>query len=107
MKRIASDLSVEGFNPSALGSHAAGRTQAVALAYEAHAIAPKILAKGEGVVAEAILARAKEKGIPLRAEPELVSMLMQLELDDYIPPALYAAVAELLVWAYQIEAEGY
>jgi flagellar biosynthesis protein len=32
---------------------------------------------------------------------------MQLELDDYIPPALYAAVAELLVWAYQIEAEGY
>jgi len=79
----------------------------VALAYEAHAIAPKILAKGEGVIAEAILARAKEKGIPLRAEPELVSMLMQLELDDYIPPALYAAVAELLVWAYQIEAEGH
>jgi type III secretion system FlhB-like substrate exporter len=33
-------------------------------------------------------------------------MLMQLELDEYIPPTLYAAVAELLVWAYQIDAGG-
>jgi len=82
---------------------ASQKPQAVALAYETHAIAPRVLAKGEGLIAEAILARAKELGIPLKAEPELVSLLVQLELDDYVPPALYQAVAELLAWAYDVD----
>jgi flagellar biosynthesis protein len=56
------------------------------------------------VIAESILQRAKELGIPLKAEPELIPLLMQLDLDSFIPPALYAAVAEILVWAYQIDA---
>jgi flagellar biosynthesis protein len=81
----------------------AQRPQAVALAYETHAVAPRVLAKGEGLIAEAILARAKEVGVPLKAEPELVTMLMQLELDTYIPPALYQAIAEILVWAYEVD----
>jgi flagellar biosynthesis protein len=79
------------------------RPQAVALAYETHAVAPRVLAKGEGLVAEAILARAKALGVPMRAEPELVSLLMQLDLDQYVPPALYQAVAEILVWAYELD----
>jgi flagellar biosynthesis protein len=77
--------------------------QAVALAYETHAVAPRILAKGEGLMAEAILARAKSMGIPLRAEPELVHLLMKLDLDTYVPPILYQAVAEILVWAYEVD----
>ena len=81
----------------------AQRPQAVALAYETHAVAPRVLAKGEGLIAEAILARAKEVGVPLKVEPELVTMLMQLELDNYIPPALYQAIAEILVWAYEVD----
>ncbi|HAB46954.1 MAG: hypothetical protein EBV01_12195 [Betaproteobacteria bacterium] len=89
-----------------LGSHTMPRTQAVALSYEAHAVAPRILAKGDGMIAESILQRAKELGIPLKAEPELIPLLMQLDLDSFIPPALYAAVAEILVWAYGIDAEN-
>jgi flagellar biosynthesis protein len=80
--------------------------KAVALAYEANSTAPRVIAKGEGVVAEAILARAKEVGIPLKVEPEIVILLMQLELDTFIPPALYAAVAEILVWAYEIDGKS-
>jgi len=49
------------------------------------------------------LAKAKEFGIPTRNEPELVEFLMQLKLNDVVPPDLYAAVAEVLAWAYEID----
>jgi len=77
--------------------------RAVALAYEANSVAPRVVAKGEGLIAEAILARAQELGVPLKTEPEMVSLLMQLELESFVPPALYAAIAEILVWAYQTD----
>ena len=79
------------------------RTRAVALRYESNTGAPRILAKGQGFVAERLLARAEELGVPLRAEPELVELLLQLELNQVIPPALYAAVAEVLAWAYDVD----
>jgi len=105
MSPVRTRFSSAGHTEAAiLGSHATPKPQAVALSYEAHAVAPRILAKGEGVIAESILQRAKEFGIPLKAEPELIPLLMQLDLDSYIPPALYAAVAEILVWAYEIDA---
>ncbi|MBC7414606.1 MAG: EscU/YscU/HrcU family type III secretion system export apparatus switch protein [Herminiimonas sp.] len=77
---------------------------AVAITYETSAGAPKIVAKGRGLVAEQIIARAKEHGVFVHESKELVALLMQVELDDRIPPALYRAVAELLAWLYQIEA---
>jgi len=80
--------------------------KAVALAYEANSTAPRVIAKGEGLIAEAILARAKEVGIPLKVEPEIVALLMQIELDEFIPATLYAAVAEILVWAYEIDGKA-
>ncbi|NMM28538.1 MAG: flagellar biosynthesis protein [Glaciimonas sp.] len=78
---------------------------AVALAYQAGEGSPKVVAKGRGLVAEAIIARAREHGVFVHESKELVAMLMQVDLDDRIPPALYRAVAELLAWLYQIEAE--
>ena len=39
----------------------------------------------------------------MREEPALVEALSRLELDQEIPPDLYAAVAEVLVWAYGLE----
>ncbi|MDP3844611.1 MAG: EscU/YscU/HrcU family type III secretion system export apparatus switch protein [Oxalobacteraceae bacterium] len=78
---------------------------AVALAYQAGEGSPKVVAKGRGLVADAIIARAKEHGVFVHESKELVAMLMQVDLDDHIPPALYRAVAELLAWLYQIEAE--
>jgi len=77
--------------------------KAVALEYVANSAAPRITGQGEGFVAEAILAKAKEFGIPSRTEPELVEFLMQLKLNELVPPKLYAAVAEVLAWAYEID----
>jgi flagellar biosynthesis protein len=75
----------------------------VALKYEVNSAAPKLIGQGEGFIAEAILAKAQEMGIPTRIEPELVEFLMQLKLNDLVPPKLYAAVAEVLAWAYEID----
>ena len=77
---------------------------AVAIAYNSGDSAPRVVAKGRGMVAEQIIERAKEHGVAIHESKELVSLLMQVELDDHIPPALYRAVAELLAWLYRVEA---
>jgi len=77
--------------------------EAVALSYKHGQYAPKVVAKGKGVVAEAIIARAHEAGIHVHASPELISLLMQVDLDRHIPEELYVAVAELLAWIYFLE----
>jgi flagellar biosynthesis protein len=77
---------------------------AVALAYRSGDAAPKVVAKGRGLIAEEIIARAKQHGIFVHESKELVALLMQVELDRHIPPALYRAVAELLAWLYHVEA---
>jgi len=76
---------------------------AVALAYQAGASAPTVVAKGKGLVAQAIIERAREHGIYVHQSQELVALLMQVDLDKDIPPALYRAVAELLAWLYHME----
>jgi flagellar biosynthesis protein len=76
---------------------------AVALAYQAGASAPTVVAKGKGLVAQAIIERARENGIYVHQSQELVALLMQVELDKNIPPALYRVVAELLAWLYHME----
>lgn len=76
---------------------------AVAMAYGNGEGAPKVVAKGRGLIAQAIIERAKQHGIYVHESEELVGMLMQVELDQQIPPALYVAVAELLAWLYRLE----
>jgi flagellar biosynthesis protein len=76
---------------------------AVALAYLTGESAPKVVAKGRGLIAEEIIARAREHGVFVHESKELVSLLMQVDLDKHIPPSLYRAVAELLAWLYHIE----
>jgi len=82
---------------------APSRRAAVALRYETGEPAPKVVAKGKGVLAEQILARAREAGVYVHESPELLGLLMQLDLDERIPPQLYVAVAELLAWVYRLE----
>lgn len=79
------------------------RQAAVALAYRTGQAAPKVVAKGRGLIAEAIIARARESGVYVHESATLVSLLMQVELDQHIPPQLYVAVAELLAWLYRLE----
>lgn len=69
---------------------------AVALAYREGQVAPRVVAKGRGLIAQEIIKRAKESGIYVHESSELVALLMQVNLDDRIPPQLYLAVAELL-----------
>lgn len=76
---------------------------AVALAYQNGDAAPRVVAKGKGLIAEEIIARAKEHGVHVHQSKELVSLLMKVDLDRDIPPALYRAVAELLAWLYHID----
>lgn len=79
---------------------------AVAIAYRSGDAAPKVVAQGRGLIADEIIARAKEHGVFVHESKELVALLMQVELDKHIPPALYRAVAELLAWLYHIERAG-
>ncbi|QGZ62646.1 EscU/YscU/HrcU family type III secretion system export apparatus switch protein [Paraburkholderia acidisoli] len=82
------------------------RRSAAALAYDAPGgdAAPRVVAKGYGLVADMIVQRAKEAGLYVHEAPEMVSLLMRLDLDAKIPPELYQAVAELLAWLHRLEA---
>lgn len=79
------------------------RGEAVALTYSTGESAPRVVAKGRGLVAQEIIERAREAGVYVHESPELVGLLMQVDLDERIPPQLYVAVAELLAWLYSFE----
>ncbi len=63
--------------------------------------APRIVAKGRGAVAARILEMAREYGIPIHEDPELIEALARLDVAEQIPPELYAAMAEVLTFIYR------
>jgi len=73
------------------------------LSYQAQDKAPRVVAKGYGMSADAIVARAREAGVYVHGSPALVNLLMQVDMDSQIPPQLYVAVAELLAWLHALE----
>lgn len=77
--------------------------EAVALAYQQTDAAPRVVARGKGLIAEQIIAKAREHGVYVHESPELVALLTQVDIDEHIPPQLYLAVAELLAWLYRLE----
>lgn len=82
------------------------RRRAVALRYDdLHESAPRVLAKGQGDIAERIIALAQEHGIPLHEDKDLVRLLGVLEIDVQIPPTLYRALAEVLAHLYRTNAK--
>jgi flagellar biosynthesis protein len=93
-------------NADGEGLPAQARRSAVAMRYRAGDAAPRVVAKGRGDIAQTIIERAREAGVYVHESPELVAMLMQVDLDEHIPPQLYQAVAELLAWLYRLEREG-
>ena len=64
--------------------------------------APRITAKGWGVIAEQLLALAAEHDVPLWHDRDLAAALAVLDLETEIPAALYQAVAEVLAFVYRI-----
>ena len=70
---------------------------AVALHYDfGKTIAPSVVATGRGILADQIVARAQEAGVPVERNPALANSLSQLEVDQTIPRELYRAVAEVI-----------
>lgn len=79
------------------------RQIAVALGYRGEESGvPKVKAKGQGLIAEQIIATAREHGVPVQSDPDLVEVLAALDLDMEIPEEIYAVVAELLAFVYRI-----
>jgi flagellar biosynthesis protein len=77
--------------------------KAAALTYEAGKDrAPRLAAKGSGIIAEKIIELAVKHGIPIRNDPALVQILSKLDIDEAIPAELYQAVAEVLAFVYQM-----
>jgi flagellar biosynthesis protein len=79
------------------------RRKASALHYGGGDGAPKVVAAGQGVVADRILEIAAAAGVPIREDAALVNALSSLELGQEIPEDLFVAVAEALAWAYRLD----
>lgn len=76
---------------------------AVALKYHTEKdTAPKLTAKGEGLVAEHIIQLAKENQVPIKEDPDLVQILSQVDINKEVPPSVYKVVAELLAFVYKL-----
>jgi flagellar biosynthesis protein len=65
--------------------------------------APTVVAAGRGEIAEKILAAARDAGVPIREDRALAEALAALEVGTEIPPQLYEAVAQALVWALRLD----
>ena len=76
---------------------------AAALAYRGGDAAPRVVAKGRGILADNIIEKARASGVYVHESRELLALLMQIDIDSHIPPQLYLVVAELLAWLYHLE----
>ncbi|GAA0435463.1 MAG: EscU/YscU/HrcU family type III secretion system export apparatus switch protein [Bacillota bacterium] len=82
------------------------RNKAVALRYdETRQSVPIVSASGRGLIAEDIIAKAKENNIPIMEDPSLVALLAQLNINEAIPEELYEAVAEVFAFIYRADQE--
>jgi flagellar biosynthesis protein len=64
--------------------------------------APRVLAAGHGRVAERILEIARQNNLPIRDDPILAEALAQVDLNQVIPPELYAVVAEVFAFVHRL-----
>jgi flagellar biosynthesis protein len=77
--------------------------KAVALRYNASKDrAPRVTAKGAGLLAGRIIDLARKEGIPIQEDPDLAGALMELDFQEEIPPQFYKAVAEILAFVYRL-----
>ncbi len=77
--------------------------KAVAIVYdEKESAAPRIVASGKGTVAEKIIATAREAGVHIKEDPNLVEILAKIPLGNEIPVELYQTIAEVLAFVYQV-----
>lgn len=68
--------------------------------------APRVVASGQGYVADEILRIAREHNVPLRQDPELAGALASLDVGSTIPPELFRAVAEVIAFVYRLNGKA-
>ncbi|MBP8815343.1 MAG: flagellar biosynthesis protein FlhB [Desulfobulbaceae bacterium] len=79
--------------------------KAVALLYDrTTGAAPKVVASGTNLTAERILAAAREAGVHISEDPDLVELLARVPVGAPIPAELYQTVAQLLAFVYAVNA---
>lgn len=77
--------------------------KAVAIRYdEEEASAPKVVAGGQGIIAEKIIETAREAGVHIQQDPDLVELLSKVDIGEEIPVELYQTVAEVLAFVYKV-----
>jgi len=64
--------------------------------------APKVTAKGSGLLAQKIIELAQKHGVPIKEDPVLIQILSQLDFYQEIPPSIYVVVAEILAFVYSL-----
>ena len=79
------------------------RQTAVAITYNEGDYAPKIVAKGKGIIAENIIKKAGDSGVKTYKDKNLVEELVKSDLSDQIPEELYFAVASVLVYINNLD----
>ena len=77
--------------------------KAVALSYDAEYDAPKVIAKGEGIIAQNIIDKGKKEDVVIYEDKKLVDSLIKLELNTEIPQELYDVVAEVIFFVYTLD----
>lgn len=81
--------------------------KAAALKYEKEGDkVPTVVAKGKGLLAQKIMEKASEVGVPLFKNELLADSLLDVEIDRQIPPTLYKAVVEVFVWLAKNEEQA-
>lgn len=77
--------------------------KAIAILYDQkESAAPKVVASGKGIVADKIIATAREAGIHIQEDGDLVELLATVPIGTEIPAELYQTVAEVLAFVYRI-----
>ncbi len=66
--------------------------------------APKVLAKGQGDIAEKIIQIALDEGIEIHRDADLIEILKAVDIDQEIPVEAFAAVAEIISYIYKANA---
>lgn len=79
---------------------------ATALKYNSkEQVAPKVIAKGVGYVADAILSKGQEHDIPVYKDKKLSQQLYNLSIGEEIPEELYELVAEVLIFIARLDGQ--
>jgi len=79
---------------------------AVAIKYDMQTVGvPTVVAKGKGEIADKIIELARESEVHIHENPELLEVLIKLEIGDEIPEALYRAIAEVIAFTYELKAK--